>query len=62
MLSYLAIKIVCDHINRRSKGHGLVWFTSKTMVTIALKEMDGQVNLVWHDIIIFALQIALLSA
>ncbi|KAK7847872.1 glycine-rich rna-binding protein 4 [Quercus suber] len=42
VLSYLAIKTVCDHINRRSKGHGLVQFASKTMVSTALKEMDGQ--------------------
>ncbi|KAK7854686.1 hypothetical protein CFP56_031092, partial [Quercus suber] len=31
MLSYLAIKIICDHISGRSKGYWLVQFTSKTM-------------------------------
>ncbi|KAK7839385.1 pleiotropic drug resistance protein 3 [Quercus suber] len=31
MLSYLAIKIICDHISGRSKGYGFVQFTSKTM-------------------------------
>ena len=51
MLSYLAVKVICDHVSGKSKGYGFVRFTSETTATTALKEMEGQVNLLWHDII-----------
>ena len=54
-LSYLAVKVICDHVSGRSKGYGFVQFASETTATIALKEMDGQVNLLWHDIIYLCL-------
>lgn len=41
----LAVKVTCDHVSGRSKGYGFVRFTSEMSATIALKEMDGQVDL-----------------
>lgn len=55
LLSYLAVRVICDHVNGRSKGYGFVRFTSETTATIALKEMHDQVNLLWHDIIYLCL-------
>lgn len=55
LLSYLAVRVICDHVSGRSKGYGFVRFTSETTATIALKEMHDQVNLLWHDIIYLCL-------
>jgi hypothetical protein len=55
MLSYLAVKVICDHMSGRSKA----------AAATALKEMDGQVNvLFYHEIIFFliVLNLTLLSA
>jgi RNA recognition motif-containing protein len=54
MLSYLAVKVICDHMSGRSKGYGFLRFISETAAATALKEMDGQVNvLFYHEIIFF---------
>ena len=45
LLSYFAVKVICDHVSGKSKGYGFVKFTSETEASSALKEMDGQVNL-----------------
>lgn len=55
LLSYLAVRVICDHVSGRSKGYGFVRFASETTATIALKEMHDQVNLLWHDIIYLCL-------
>lgn len=55
LLSYLTVRVICDHVSGRSKGYGFVRFTSETTATIALKEMHDQVNLLWHDIIYLCL-------
>jgi RNA recognition motif-containing protein len=65
MLSYLAVKVICDHMSGRSKGYGFLRFISETAAATALKEMDGQVNvLFYHEIIFFliVLNLTLLSA
>lgn len=63
MLSYLAVKVICDHMSGRSKGYGFLRFISETAAATALKEMDGQVNVVFHhEIILFiVLKLTLLS-
>lgn len=43
MLSYLTVKVICDHVSGKSKGYGFVKFTSGIEASTALKEMDGQV-------------------
>ena len=43
ILSYLTVKVICDHVSGKSKGYGFVKFTSETEASTALKEMDGQV-------------------
>lgn len=48
MLSYLAVKVICDHMSGRSKGYGFLRFISGTAAATALKEMDGQVNVVFY--------------
>lgn len=55
LLSYLTVRVICDHVSGRSQGYGFVRFTSETTATIALKEMHDQVNLLWHDIIYLCL-------
>lgn len=45
LLSPLAVKVICDHMSGKSKGYGFVQFTSEDEARVALKEMDGQVNL-----------------
>lgn len=42
-LSYLTVKVICDHMSGKSKGYGFVKFTSETEASTALKEMNGQV-------------------
>lgn len=42
-LSYLTVKVICDHKSGKSKGYGFVKFTSETEASTSLKEMDGQV-------------------
>lgn len=42
-LSYVTVKVICDHVSGKSKGYGFVKFTSETEASTALKEMDGQV-------------------
>ena len=51
MLSRLAVKVICDHVSGKSKGYGFVQFTSEDDAHIALKEMDGQVNLECHGLL-----------
>ena len=46
---YIAVKVICDHKSGRSKGYGFVQFTCETAATNALKEMDGQVVLLYSD-------------
>ncbi|THG10299.1 hypothetical protein TEA_010559 [Camellia sinensis var. sinensis] len=41
-LSYLAVKVICDHVTGKSKGYGFVQFNSETAAGTALREMDGQ--------------------
>ncbi|XP_052185737.1 glycine-rich RNA-binding protein 4, mitochondrial-like [Diospyros lotus] len=35
-------KVICDHVNGKSKGYGFVQFSSETAACTALKEMNGQ--------------------
>jgi RNA recognition motif-containing protein len=54
ILSYLAVKVICDHMSGRSKGYGFLRFISETAAATALKEMDGQVNVLFnHEFFFF---------
>lgn len=48
LLYFPAVKVICDHKSGKSKGYGFVQFTSESAANTALKEMDGQVILIYY--------------
>lgn len=44
-LTFLVVKVICDHKSGKSKGYGFVHFISESAASTAVKEMNGQVIL-----------------
>ena len=40
-----AVKIIMDKISKRSKGYAFIEYTTEEAASVALKEMNGKVNL-----------------
>ncbi|KAK9279680.1 hypothetical protein L1049_013360 [Liquidambar formosana] len=58
----IEVKVICDHVSGKSKGYGFVHFTSETLATTALKEMDNQVCGDWQcNLMVASLRLHLLS-
>lgn len=48
-----AVKIVTDKQTRQSLGFAYVWFTRKMSVQVAVKEMDGKVEIPILELMLF---------